>query len=743
MHMKRLYLLSTFLLLAVLQMIVIAQPLYQSAPENFKTPAGKKQSHRAAAVIHQPLKLWVKRSPLRHTPPSPNLAHEGSSVWDNHHRVMIRYGGHNPGGGGEQHSELWTFDPLTAKWTLKEPNTSPPGACCNQQNVFDPVQGRFIRFPAFSGSHGWQWGREIYLNDSAAWNYDLATNTWRNRRPLPSVDIKAMRSTSWDDEYQVVVLFGGEGSKEGTLVYDPYTNTWTRMNPAQQPDFRSGGSMAYDAVGGRHILFGSQFSNDAHTWAYDLRRNQWHDLKPPVMPPTDRNDAVLAYDSINRIVLALMRVYETRNGEEQAHLETWAYDPGANLWQRMNPLREPDLSGNRARQLMFVPELNLMLLENRGLLPQSDHLEQQIWSYRFAQAQPNVKALPLAPTDLQVITSTNGATLYWQASPSPRVTRYQIFRGKGATPWQVEYEKIAEVEAKQTSYHDAGLEPGTLYFYTMRAVTADQRVSPQSLKARTQPRIVEDVIASVKSAKEVELSWTLSQGKDLVGYHIERAVVEVFSEDQLVRLKTDTPPLNEPGVGAIKAISQFSRLTTTPVTQPRFTDRALDLTKPQSVEGEALFTHRFREKHLDLKGKPYRYAVYAYRIQAVNALGVASGASSFVLTIPSAPQWVFAQEKGMRCLLKWAANPEAGIKGYRVYRIEGPRINGFGQAVSRLTEQSIAAVNYSDLNEDEETRRYHVTAVDALGQEGLPSSPVWYGREWKRYYLPFTSAWHQ
>src|SRR5262249_51818808 len=66
------------------------------------------------------------------------------------------WGGHNQGGGGEQNAETWTFDPATTRWALQEPNTSPPGVCCAQQNVFDPVGGRFLRFPAFSGSHGWQ-----------------------------------------------------------------------------------------------------------------------------------------------------------------------------------------------------------------------------------------------------------------------------------------------------------------------------------------------------------------------------------------------------------------------------------------------------------------------------------------------------------------------------------------------------------------------------------------------------------
>ena len=213
------------------------------------------------ALVAEPLpqdaNTWVKRSPLPDGPPSPGLGYEGSFGYDPLHQVVIRWGGHNQGGGGEQNAETWTFDPVTAKWTLKEPNTSPPGVCCAQQNVFDPVGDRFLRFPAFSGSHGWHWFREIYLSNTSVWSYDLASNTWRDLRPVPAPRTSPLRCASWDSDHQVVVIFGGEGNQEGTLVYDPYTNTWTRMNPKAQPAFRSGGNMAYDAARKLHILFGS------------------------------------------------------------------------------------------------------------------------------------------------------------------------------------------------------------------------------------------------------------------------------------------------------------------------------------------------------------------------------------------------------------------------------------------------------------------------------------------------------
>src|SRR5688572_19925879 len=107
---------------------------------NFCVLAGLLLASTVAAIAQtgpliQPANSWVKRTPLADTPVSPRLGYEGACVWDNKHRVVIRYGGHNQGGGGEQGSEVWIYDPLTAKWTLKETNTSPPGVCYNAQNV--------------------------------------------------------------------------------------------------------------------------------------------------------------------------------------------------------------------------------------------------------------------------------------------------------------------------------------------------------------------------------------------------------------------------------------------------------------------------------------------------------------------------------------------------------------------------------------------------------------------------------
>ncbi len=615
---------------------------------------------KVVALADQLPNTWIKRSPLKDAPLSPMLGYEGALAYDPKAKVIIRWAGHNQGGGGEQNAETWTFDPVSAKWTLKEPNTSPPGACCNAQNVFDPVGGRYLRFPAFSGSHGWHWFRENYLNNSSVWTYDLAKNTWRDMRPVPTPRPAPLRCASWDTDHQVAVVFGGEGGNDGTIVYDPYTNEWTRMFPKMEPKGRSAGNMAYHQAIKKHFLFGSQFTDDPHTWTYDLAKNEWADLKPAVQPPTDKNDAVLAYDEANKVIVASIRVAGQKDGIEEWHYETWVYEHVKNTWKKMNPNVEPPGGGQRRRLMAAIADQNVILMENyvnpSQKVPGVER-EQQMWTYRYE-----------AP--------------------------------KNKTP------------------------------------------VPALKKQNPKPRIVEDLFVSVHSATKATLSWPASSDIDIAGYHVERAPVEVFSEDQIVRLRKDTAPLDEPSVGGVKSIGKFVRLTKEPLKKPGFTDTGIDLTKPTEVKDE-IYRHRFAGSQLNEGGKPYRHAVYAYRVRAVNLLGVESGPGPYALTIPSAPHWVFSKEDGVKCHLKWEKNPEDGIKGYRIYRMESPRINGAGQPVTRLTKEPIKDNRYLDENVNKDTRRYWIVAVDALGQEGYPSAPAWFERQFKKHYVPFTGEWHQ
>ena len=56
-------------------------------------------------LAEQEPNTWVKRSPLAGGPPSPGMGYETSLGYDPAARRVLRWGGHNQGGGGEQNTE--------------------------------------------------------------------------------------------------------------------------------------------------------------------------------------------------------------------------------------------------------------------------------------------------------------------------------------------------------------------------------------------------------------------------------------------------------------------------------------------------------------------------------------------------------------------------------------------------------------------------------------------------------------
>lgn len=279
--------------------------------------------------------------------------------------------------------------------------------------------------------------------------------------------------------------------------------------------------------------------------------------------------------------------------------------------------------------------------------------------------------------------------------------------------------------------------PREQQMWTYRLEGDSKPWTPPAPKPRTEPRAIDDGVASVLSPTRVELRWKPAGG---AGYLVERAPVEVLSEDQLPRLKKQTAPLAEPSVGAIRRIGAFVTLTKEPLKESTFTDTTVDLSQPLPIGGDPIYERKLSLEQLNPSGRPYRYAVYAYRIRVVDKAGATSGPSPPFFTIPSSPQSLYSREDGAACHLKWVVNPEQGLQGYRLYRMDG-RFDK--DAIPRLTPEPITATSWKDATAGRSARRYYIVAVDTLGQEGFPSAPVWFEREWKQFYQPFTGDWHQ
>ncbi|MCI0457282.1 MAG: fibronectin type III domain-containing protein [Gemmataceae bacterium] len=677
----------------------------------------------AKAVIdwaNHPEHTWVKQSP-RPGAPAPNFGWEGSGSYDPHSKKWIHQGGHD---GIPQGFHLFTFDLDTGKWEQRFPDTSPPGSCCvDGGNVFDIANRVFVRFPGASLGHGWQWSRGVKLKSSHVWLYDPAANSWTNMRPPPYGEAARYSrlvlgslnpAAAYDGNHELALSFGGQSSGGGTnnlFVYDAYANRLERLDSANPPSQRDGMGLTYDTTNDCLVMFGSQYASDEKTWLYRYRTNRWEGLDLDPHPPGKKGPTYstiprMAFDSLNHVSLCV--TWDDRSNKHQ----TWSFDSAKKQWTKMNPPAEPSPSMSRSRNLAFSPEHNVFILElsakeGRGSAP-------EIWTYRYKKAQPDRRPAP--PSDLIVVTDSGGTRLTWKASPTAGERGYRVLRAVMDRPWQAEFKDIGTTE--DTTFDDKGLKPGAVHSYKVQALGADGKDSSPSFSARTQPRVLRGPVVSVLAKDRVEVTWNAHPAKDIAGYNVYRGLVSVRTvKSGTPKPWTDNDPeYPEPLVVSVKDITGIVKLNAEPLKGTSFGDTKVDLTR-KGPEADG-----------------HRYAVHAYLVKAVNRLGTESGPSPYALTVPSAPSHVLLREQGGKADLKWAANPEKGIAGYRLYR-KGK--GGFD--IVRLTEELVKEARYLDGQPGGRTR-YWVVAVDALGQEGEPSSPVWYGQSYKGFYA---GEWHQ
>jgi hypothetical protein len=667
----------------------------------------------AADWSRHPVNEWVKQSPTDKQP-APPFSWEGSGSFDPFSKKWIHFGGHD---GIPQGFHLFTYDLESRAWQQRFPPTSPAGVCCiDGANTFDVAHHRFVNFPGGSLGHGYQWSRGVYLRRSPVWLYDPAENAWMNMRPPPyraaitrEENIGGLNAgATYHPRHEVSISFGGQGSQGGTSnlhFYDAYTNTLTRITAPNPPSPRDGMGICVDTKNDCLVVFGSQYASDENTYLYRFSSGKWeaHDLKP--RPNARRGKTYstiprLAYDSSSGICLGL--IWDDATGKH----ETWALDVSKLQWKKMDPPTEPDRSMSRSRNLAFSPELNVFILDLNPAA--SKGKGSQIWTYRY-QSAPAVKQLA-SPTSVQADSDTRRVALSW--TPVKGAAVYRVYRSVGTPPWQPKFQRIASV--KESSFVDDRIAAKEPALYTVRSVDEKGNESDDSPRARSAPRVALKPVVSVVAKDRIEVSWNRHPATDIAGYNLYRGVVTVrtVKKGESKPWRDNDSEYTEPRVAEVADITGIVKLNRELLTGLSFTDR-VDLSKrlPES--------------------KDYKYAVFAYIVRAVNRLGVESGPSPYALTIPSEPTSVFNREKGALAELKWAANPEKGIAGYHVYKLEGT------WNIKRVTTEPIQATTFTHKSAQ---TRYWIVAVDVLGQEGVPSSPVWHQRKYTGF---FTGEWHQ
>jgi hypothetical protein len=682
------------------------------------------RSVRGDEWSNHPLNEWVKQSP-REGAPAPGLKYEGSGAFDPLARRWIHFGGHD---GIPQGFYLFTCDLADGRWRQLFPDTSPPGVCCiDGSNTFDVARGRFLAFPGGSLGHGYQWSRGVKLKQSNVWLYDPQANSWTDMRPPPykqpekySRDIigRLNSSAAYDPGHEVTYTFGGQGAGGSTnalFVYDAFANHLEQLRPSGDPPAaRDGVGLCYDTRHDCLVTFGSQYSSDEVTWLYHPGDNRWeaHQLDPH--PPgkkegTYSTNPKMAYDAAGGVCLCIVRRGED-SGLPGGSLETWALDVGALKWTKLSPKREPDPSASRARNLSYWPEANLFVLESVA----GDHSGPQLWTYRYAEAKGDTAA-PAPPVELRVTAADGQARLAWRAAASGGAKSYAVYRAPADAPWQAKFERIATTG--ETSYIDAEFKPGSAVAYRVASVSEGAE-SPPSATARTQPLPPAAPIVSALSASRVEIDWTRHGDAEFAGYNLYRGVVwvETVLRGEPKAWSDNDPVYSEPLVVSVRDITELRRLNDQPLTETGYVDEAVDLTSKGSPSAD------------------YKYAVYAYIVRAVNRLGVESGPSPYALTIPSAPRHVLLRESGGVAEIKWQANSEKSVVGYAVYKLGKSHWD-----IVRVADELVTDTTFRH-EAGKGTTRYWIVPIDKLGQQGEPSSPVWYNHGYPGF---FEGQWHQ
>lgn len=652
-----------------------------------------------------PENTWVRQSP-RDGAPVPKFGWEGSGAYDPVGRTWIHQGGHdgNPQGFAQFHFSL-----DTGAWRQVFPNNSPPGSCCvDGANVFDPANRRFVRFPGAALGHGWQWSRKVKMKSSPVWLFDPETLSWTNMRPPPYKEPEKYSKSilgsldagaTYDAVHEVALSFGGQTSGGGTnnlFAYDAWSNRLERLQGKNPPEPRDGHGIAYDERNDCLVLFGSQYGSDEKTWIYRYDANAWEGLDLDPHPPGRKGKTYstipkMAYDSMNGLCLCV--TWDDATGQHQ----TWILDVAARKWTAMKPAAEPEPSSSRSRNLSYLPQLNVFLMELVG-----KDRGPEIWTYRFKKGPRPSKT----PSNLEVVTDVGKAVVTWM--PGRADEKVKIFRAQAENAWEAKFALIGETAG--TRYEDSGLTARGTYFYRIGSGLG------RSFTVRTQPRVLIRPVVSVLAADKIEVSWSPHPAKDLVGYNVYRGVVSVATVRKGApgAWKDNDPEYAEPQIVSVRDIGNLVKLNDAPLARASFTDNKIDLAKKGPESGE------------------YKFAVYAYVVRAVNKLGTESGPSPYALTIPSEPENVLVREKGGTAEIRWDSSREKGVTGYLVFEIAD-------QKIARITAEPVKAAPFVH-PAGNDMRRYCIVAVDALGQEGQPSSSAWYNKSYKGF---FAGEWHQ
>jgi len=623
-------------------------------------------------------------------------------------------------------------------------------------------------------------GGPPYLADELTWTYTPSTNAWTSADldphppgfySFPSPVTGTATSTSAGKlvdsgaSFQTDNVHGGS-STFGDIAYNITDDTSATITSVDSEN---------------QLTLSSDIFESSEE--YQIYRNGSQYASVPVM----------RYDPIHDIHVLVAYIHA--QGSADANIgagskATWKYDPTTATWSEIGTteINSTDQSLVRTTNMSFSTTDNKFYATSQFTDDYKSTVENRIWTFR-AEAGGSWEDRPPAPT---ITTDADSVLVSWTEIPG--TDTYKVYRATGNIPRT--YSEVEETA--DTSYDDEDVTPGTIYFYRYTSINDEveskqsyfARSQPEVMAAPiVSARSDNDVDVSWTAHTATDVAgYNIYRGK--VTVHTNTTIMEVlpfnngtdaFVADETVSQGAVTATVKyvtvESGswvgddaagylsilgrsgtfsagaiTGSIAGAANATGASTKIDADAKWYQTTYDghsvpaVYMFRNVEnmtklnmGGLIETTSYHDDDADLnadvpeESADYDFKVWAYVIRAVNDFGVESGPSPFATTVPSSVKSVWMDNPTET--LTWDAAPEDSITGYNVFAYARTESGGMAP-VNKVNTELITGTTYT-LPEGAYSNnfdRFWVVSVDVLGQEGIPSVPIWYGDNYAGFY---------
>lgn len=303
---------------------------------------------------------------------------------------------------------------------------------------------------------------------------------------------------------------------------------------------------------------------------------------------------------------------------------------------------------------------------------------------------------PASPTGLSAVAKNAGAQLSWAANAEDDVTGYLVYRATGTSNV---YDTLTESPVVDTGYTDPALTPGADYRYRIAAVDSSGNTSPRTADA-TVTANSSAVSAGTYDNSSPDItysgSWATATSASDSGGSIATLAGAGYAQIAFKETSIRWTARTGNYFGIANVYLDGSLVTTVDLYSPGTAYKVLAYTSPTLAYG----THTLRIERSGNKNDA--------------STGRSIDVDSFVVAdtrAPFAPTGLAAVAKNAGAQLSWAANPEADLAGYLVYRAVGA-----STTFETVSDSPVTDTGFIDPALTPGTEyRYRIAAVDTAG----------------------------